>query len=277
MFPLPFGFSTSFSQPLDPDAAAFLSAAGISNQVQSNAINNLVIDLKADNLWTEFDVIYPFVGGTAATHKLNLKNPANTDAAFRINYFGSWTHTAKGMRITSMGAGNRAETLYSPFDNLSSISNSQVVYYTELVSPLTSGTIGCIDEDATPDSYFFNGVTSGASRNQEITGIGSFVNGALIITTRDTNTRLKYKAAYDTNAFADIGTDTNTGGALPDIDYFLGATLIRQGGSFTANYSDGGTYGFVALGNGLGTSASNNMATIVQDYQTALGRAYINT
>jgi hypothetical protein len=276
MFPLPFGFLTSFSQPLDPDAAAFLSAAGISNQVQSNAINNLVLKLKEENLWTEFDVIYPFVGGTADTHKLNLKDPRNADDAFRINYFGSWTHTAKGMRITSMGGANRAETLYNPATHLAQNSNSQVVYYTEIVSPLTSGTIGCIDEDTTPDSYFYNGVGGAGSKDREVTGIGSFEDGALIITTRTSSSSLKYKAAYDANSFANIDTNTNTGSAtLPSMDYFLGATLLRQGGTFSAVFSDGGTYGFVALGNGLGDSDSSNLASIIVNYQTALGRNYI--
>ena len=273
MFPLPFGFSTSFSQPLDPDAAAFLSAAGISNQVQSNAINNLVRKLKQESLWTVFDVIYPFVGGTAAAHKLNLKNPANTDAAFRINYFGSWTHNADGMHITSAGATNRAETFYNPSTNLTSTSNSQVVYYTGKAFSL--GIFGCRDEDTTPDSSFYNGISEAASRDEITLGPGDFTDGALIVATRSSGSSFKYKAAYDANAFANIDTNTGTSGTLPDLNYFLGALLNRQGGSLSAVFSDGGIYGFVALGDGLGDSQSSNLASIIVTYQTALGRNYI--
>ena len=123
MFPLPFGFLTSFSQPLDPDAAAFLSAAGISNQVQSNAINNLVLDLKEEALWTMMDAIYPVIGGTAASHKLNLKDPRDLDAAFRLSFNGSWTHNSSGMKAASVSSNNYANTYLTP----SSFNNTGVV------------------------------------------------------------------------------------------------------------------------------------------------------
>jgi len=46
---------------LDPDAAAFLTAAGITDPTQQSAINTLVLSLKADGLWTKMKAIYPFV------------------------------------------------------------------------------------------------------------------------------------------------------------------------------------------------------------------------
>ena len=80
----------------DADAQAFITAAAITDVTQQNAINTLVVDLKGYNIWTKMKALYPFVGGTASTHKFNLKNPLDTDAAFRLTFSGGWTHSSTG-------------------------------------------------------------------------------------------------------------------------------------------------------------------------------------
>jgi hypothetical protein len=52
--------------------------------------------MKGYGIWTKMKAIYPFVGGTATTHKYNLKNPADTNAAFRLVFNGGWTHSSTG-------------------------------------------------------------------------------------------------------------------------------------------------------------------------------------
>ena len=84
------------SIPIDTDAQAFITAASITDTTQKSAINQLVIDLKSANIWTKMKAIYPFVGGTAATHKFNLKDPRDLDVAFRLVFAGGWTHTSTG-------------------------------------------------------------------------------------------------------------------------------------------------------------------------------------
>ena len=85
--------------PLDPDAQAFLNAAGITDATITTAIDTLVIQLKAIGVWNKMKAIYPFVGGTATTHKFNLKNPADTNAAFRLVFFGGVTHDNTGIKF----------------------------------------------------------------------------------------------------------------------------------------------------------------------------------
>lgn len=68
----------------DADAEAFFLAAGITDATQKAAVCQLVTDLKAAGIWTKMYAIYPFVGGTENSCKWNLKNPLDTDAAFRI-------------------------------------------------------------------------------------------------------------------------------------------------------------------------------------------------
>jgi alkaline phosphatase len=66
-----------FSVPAsyDTDAKAFLTASQVADTIQQSAINDLVLDLKSANIWTKMKAVYPIVGGTALTHKWNLKNP----------------------------------------------------------------------------------------------------------------------------------------------------------------------------------------------------------
>lgn len=80
----------------DADAVAFLTGAGITNPTITSAICTLVSSMKADGTWAKMNAIYPMVGGTATTHKFNLKNPLDTNAAFRLSFVGGWTHSANG-------------------------------------------------------------------------------------------------------------------------------------------------------------------------------------
>lgn len=82
---------------VDADASAFFTAAGITDATQKTAVNQLVVDLKAASIWTKMYLIYPFVGGTAAAHKWNLKDPRDLDAAYRGGFNGSYTHNANGI------------------------------------------------------------------------------------------------------------------------------------------------------------------------------------
>jgi hypothetical protein len=85
------------SSAFDTDAQAFITAAAISDPTQQTAINDLVIGLKADSLWTNLFAIYPFVGGTASTHKYNLKDPRDLNVAYRLVFNGGMTHSSNGI------------------------------------------------------------------------------------------------------------------------------------------------------------------------------------
>ena len=59
---------------LDPDTPAYLTATGLDASF-APALDGLVVGLKGYGLWTKMAAIYPFIGGTAALHKWNLKDP----------------------------------------------------------------------------------------------------------------------------------------------------------------------------------------------------------
>ena len=93
------------SYPYDTDAQAFIDAVATLTTPQEVALNDLVVSLKADGLWSKLAVIYPFIGGTASAHKFNLKNPVDSDAAHRMVFYtggtGSVTHDSNGVYFVS--------------------------------------------------------------------------------------------------------------------------------------------------------------------------------
>ena len=92
----------------DPDATAFLTAAGITDSTQQSAVNQLVLDMKTANIWSKMLAVYPFVGGTATSHKWNLVNPINSNAAYRLIFSGGWIHNSLGIEMN--GGNTQAET-----------------------------------------------------------------------------------------------------------------------------------------------------------------------
>ena len=111
---------------LDTDAQAFITAAAITDPTQQSAVNQLVLDLKTANIWTKMKAVYPFVGGTATTHKWNLKDPRDLDAAFRLTFSGGWTHSSTG--ALPNGTNGYADTYFNTDDTASTGLQSFGVY-----------------------------------------------------------------------------------------------------------------------------------------------------
>jgi len=110
----------------DPDAGAFINVTRIGG-IQAVAINNLVNQLKAQGLWTLMTAIYPMVGGTAFTHKFNLINPQDTDAAYRLTFAGTWTHSTSGA-LPNGASGTYADTFAAP-SSVFTTTNGSMSYY----------------------------------------------------------------------------------------------------------------------------------------------------
>jgi hypothetical protein len=128
-----------FSIPYDPNAQAFITAAGITDITQQNAINTLVVNLKVANIWNKFKAIYPMIGGTSTTHKFNLINPADSDAAFRLLFSGGWTHSSTGAKPN--GSNAKADTFLTPSITLTQ-NSSHLSYYSRTQSNGTEVEIG---------------------------------------------------------------------------------------------------------------------------------------
>lgn len=86
----------------------FIQLASITDQTQINALNQLVLSAYEHGWWDKCDLIYPFVGGTAGAHSINLKSPGN----YTISWNGAVTHDSNG--ITGDGATGYGDTGYIP-------------------------------------------------------------------------------------------------------------------------------------------------------------------
>ena len=66
----------------DSDAQAYFdrvtTAGGTLTTTEKTAVNQLVINLKANSLWTPMKAIYPMVGSSAAACAQNLKSSSFT-------------------------------------------------------------------------------------------------------------------------------------------------------------------------------------------------------
>lgn len=110
----------------DSDAQAFIDAVSTLTTPEEIIINDLVLGFKANGTWSKYHAIYPYIGGTAAEHKWNLKDPRDLDVAFRLTWSGTWTHNADG--ITGDGSTAYANTYLFPTVTLSATSVTHGTY-----------------------------------------------------------------------------------------------------------------------------------------------------
>lgn len=92
----------------DADAQSFITSANITNEVEQMASDALIVNFKSAGLWSKMTHIYPLVGGTASSHKFNIKDLRDLDAAYRLSFYGGWTHNSNG--ITGNGTNTYADT-----------------------------------------------------------------------------------------------------------------------------------------------------------------------
>jgi len=250
----------------DPDAQAFFNATGITNTVQMNAVNQLVIDLKGYNIWTKCIAIYPYVGGTATTHKFNLVNPLDTNAAFRILWAGGVTHNANG--VTGNGTNGYGETYIQPSTHLTQ-NSTHISFWSKTNSQNTNAEMG-IQDGALNASLRV--VTRNAS-NQSIYSVndntGSVAtsitdsSGFWVISRTASNSRKLYRNGTSllTNTTVSVARSTAT---IP--------VLGQKGATNTMGAYLAKNHSFASIGTGLTDTDVTNLNTAVSAFQTALGR-----
>lgn len=252
---------------IDPDAQAFITATGISGS-NATAINTLVVDLKSYSLWDKMNVIYPFVGGTATTNKYNLKDPQDTDAAFRIQFNGTVTHNASGS--TGNGTNGWGRTYYIPSSNVTLNSEHISVYCNSNVANTSSDPVDIgayiSDTQASTVSLKGGGNVYGGRMNAAAVTTSNTDNRGFFTNTKNGSTTL---TIYKNGTAANSGTSA---GSLPNINIALWNTVITTN---TGTYSNGwtkNTFAFVSFGDGLSGTDVSNLYTAVQAYETTLGR-----
>jgi hypothetical protein len=249
----------------DTDAQAFINAAVITNTTQANAINTLVTDLKSANLWTKMKAIYPFVGGTSLTHKFNLKDPRDLDAAFRILWAGGVTHSSNGVQFG--GVNGYADTRLNANSSMSindfhisvySRTNTAVNAYEFGVGNTASERLGLgLSWDSQlPEASVFSSVKT------EIANSGNRTDKCFILNKTSTS-------SFDLFANTSKTTNTITTATKPNFNLWIGAFNYQNTGYYYTDKS----IAFSSVGDGLTDVEATAFYTAVQKYQTSLSRA----
>ena len=247
---------------VDPDAQAFITAASITDSTQQSAVNTLVTDLKGYGIWSKMKALYPFVGGTASTHKFNLKNPLNTDAAFRLVFNGGWTHSANG--ALPNGTNAFANTFFAPSSNLTTSSAHFSKY--NRTNDLTGIKVdGAIDNSIT-QTFFQHNYTDANGVIGEVGGIVSYTQtdtrGLFTVVRTATNSSKVFKNATQQGA-----TNTTTITYLANTNIYIGARNAGIGQFFNTYQA-----AFASIGDGLTDTEAANFYTAVQAFNTTLNR-----
>jgi hypothetical protein len=260
-------FPGIFVAPPDPDAQAFLTATGITDPTITSAINTLVVSLKANSLYTKFDAIWPMVGGTSTTCKYNLINPQDTNAAFRLTFGGGITFASTG--ITGNGISGFANTHLAPNSHLS-LNNTHISTYLR-----TSGTNISVEmgiqggTDSLFIAPFFNtGVEN--FRGVNATQVGPSSLGVAIPAFYQAN-RIASGTSKQYRNGSILNTDSVTSGTLSTRNILL---LAYNNNSSPGNplYPSTRQCAFSSVGEGMTDSEASTFYTIVQTFQTTLGR-----
>ena len=254
----------SYQYGCDSDAVAFLAAAGITDATITSAICTLVISMKANGTWAKCNAIYPMVGGTATTHKFNLKNPLDTNAAFRLSFVGGWTHSSGG--ALPNGTNAYADSFFNPSTS-GSLNSHHISYYSRSNVNLTQVEIGvftnasssAINARYTNNSYF------------RINSNGAYISVA------DTDSRALYisnrTASNVTNGWRNstkIATGTIASTSLPIGNIYLGAwnNVPTPASLFYSSKQ----CAFATIGTGLTDTEAAALYTSIQAFQTTLSR-----
>lgn len=261
----------------DPDAQAFITASGITDPTQQTAINSLVLGLKSNGLWTKMNAIYPFVGGTSSTHKWNLKDPRDLDAAYRLVFSGGWTHSSTGAKPNGVNAYANTYLIPSAVLNYASLSYYSRTNTAEIGTGDSNGIVVGVRSDNTTvnnalnlriksnptnnNDFFYSRTGSAANTSVRVVnsnGLGLF-SGAL-----DASTSKIYR-----NGVNLTGTVTTFVRNTPNLSIYIGALNNKGFGGSEYSLKESA---FAHIGDTLDATEMANLYTVVQAFQTTLGR-----
>jgi len=255
----------------DSDALSFLNTAGITNQVIFKALNNLVLDLKAADIWTRCTAIYPMVGASATTHSYNLKNPAQ----YQLTFAGGWSHSSTG--ALPNGTNAYADTGINGSTVLTQSSNHLSFYSRSNTAAGTKASMGAYNNTASPNeilSLTLKNTTgnTGAFNTSQATGqfaaglnadsrgfyilnkTGSGIGGLNII--KNGTIVAQNTVAITTNTYANKNV-------------YIGASSVTTG---TAFQYDDKECAFSSIGTRLASYQYPFYTSIITNFQTALSR-----
>lgn len=245
--------------------ARVIANGGTITSTQETACLNLVTNLVNNNLWSKMRIIYPFVGGTAASCAVNL-----VSSSYKATFSSGWTFTALGG--TPTGANTYMRTGFNPYLLLQQFDTS-FSYYSRTNNTFNGAELGCQQNVADPSSRvcllsYYTATAQGA--------LNSYPTGT--ITTPSVNTQGLYLISRTSNVLFKMfrnstqlgATNTTTETALlPNANLAFGTLDFND----NINYvSTNHQCAFAHAGTGLTSAQTATFYSNVQTFQTALSR-----
>ena len=269
--------------PFDPDAQAYLdaveAAGGTINETITDATGALFTDMKAAGLYSKTIAMYPYVGGVQNAHKLEGKNPGTYD----ITFTGGWTFNTLGSTPNGVN-GWATNNMY--LATTMTLNNATLFTYLGTdYSPI--GAAYSLDF-GTADSFAVNGLFALIGGNQ----VGGDSSSYFYNNDSEYSTRISFSAAVIPSGIGLFGynrtsstnfniwrngvklaTNTNVNtGVLPSVK----PLYMPAPGSATAfdnvNPWSQRRHQFDWVGEGLTDVEAGDLQTIINTFQTALGR-----
>jgi hypothetical protein len=250
----------------DADAVAFFNrvttAGGTLSTTEKQAVNQLVLDLKANSLWTPMKAIYPMVGASSAACAQNLKS-----SSFTGTFTSGWTFASTG--VTPNGTSAYMETGFIASANLTK-GSGHLSYYSRTQTDVglagNASTMGNNDGGRgrmvlrRPDnSCFMECGTNGVDSRRYSTTDSRCFAVANVISNQNVD--------YFRNAIKQTSLEANTTGQ----GWATGVMTIGAGWVSAGQY-DNKQCGFASIGDGLTDTQASNFYTAVQAFQTTLSR-----
>jgi hypothetical protein len=254
--PTPSGF--------DPDAQAFFNrvtaAGGTLTTLEKTATNQLVLDMKSNSIWGIAKAVYPMVGGSAASCSQNL-----ISSGFTGTFNGGWTISSTG--VLGNGSNTYINSQLNPTTELG-LNSTHIGFYsrTNYNDPNVA-----LDMGSTSLLYIVGWGTASeyhANNSSEFpTGLTPPTNSlGFIINNRNSSTEMS--AWRQGVEYTDSTSSAAFSTTQPTYEMFLGA--YNNAGS--AFYNTTREYAFFTIGLGLSDVQASSYSTIVQTFQTTLGR-----
>jgi len=265
MIVYPFSFIKTAGGGYDPDAQAFITATGISG-ADADAINQLVIDLKDYSLWNLIDAFYPFIGGTSTSCKYNLKDPQDTNAAYRMSFNGSWTFSSNGVVPSSKSISNYGNSHWNPNGTGGNRNDSHHIY--RYVNGVYN--VGC-DYMGVASPYTIMGA---CGQLEWFDGGGALSNGGTVSGTDGYSQGISRTLSNLASFYRKLDGGSWT--------FFNSVTTVATQSSNSmyigtingANFPEEMRYGSLSYGQGLTATQIGDLDTIVTTYNTTLGRNF---
>tara|TARA_S200002703_G_scaffold6312_1_gene6987 strand:- start:209 stop:985 length:777 start_codon:yes stop_codon:yes gene_type:complete len=241
----------------DADAQAFFdrvdTAGGTLSATEQRAVNRLVLDMKADGIWSSMKAIYPMVGASSASCAQNLKS-----SSFTGTFNGGWTFASTG--ATPNGSNGYMDTNLSSNTSLS-LNDLSLHMYSRTNSNV-GGDIGDKNLSGGFSGIFIrlSGIFYGylgEVNNINESNLSSL--GFYTISRRSSTQVYFYKngSAFGTNPKTSSSSSLNSG--TLDIGRANGQYADRE-------------YAFASIGDGLTDTEASDFYTAVQAFQTTLSR-----